>query len=72
MAKHDVTFFKPYPFKVGQKIRIEGTRRSGDWKIADVGEHKITLRCPISNKELTCDWFCFFVDEKQDWPWPMT
>jgi hypothetical protein len=24
MTKHKVTIFKPYPFQVGQKIRIEG------------------------------------------------
>ena len=27
MTKHKVTIFKPYPFQVGQKIRIEGSTR---------------------------------------------
>ena len=52
MAKHKVTIFKPYPFQVGQKIRIEGSTRDGDWEVADVTERKVTLRCPISKKSL--------------------
>ena len=53
MAKHKVTIFKPYPFEVGQRIRIEGSRRDGDWEVADITERKVTLRCPLSNKEYT-------------------
>ncbi len=49
---HDVTVFRPYTFQVGQKIRIEGSRRNGDWEIAAISEHKITLKCPISKKNL--------------------
>lgn len=69
---HDVTVFKPYPFTVGQKIRIEGSRRSGDWEVAAIGEHKVTLRCPISGKEFEWDRFCYLVDDETGVAWPQT
>ncbi len=68
--KCDVTIFKPYPFKVGQKIRIEGTGRNGDWEVIDIGENKITIKCPISHKELKCDKFCSLVEERANEEWP--
>ena len=67
---YDVAVFKPYPFKIGQKIRIEDTRRAGDWEIAAIGEHKVTLRCPISKKEFEWTIFCYNVEERKDSPWP--
>jgi hypothetical protein len=67
---HDVTLFKPYPFKVGQKIRIEESRRRGDWEIAAVGEHTITLRCPISKKEFKWNKFCYLTEERRNSTWP--
>ena len=67
---HNVTVFKPYPFRVGQKIRIEDSRRAGDWKIVGVSEHKVTLRCPISHKEFEWAKFCYVVDEETDSIWP--
>jgi hypothetical protein len=66
----DVTVFKPYPFKVGQKIRIEGSRRRGDWEIAAIGEHTITLRCPISKKEFEWPTFCYLSKEEKNTTWP--
>lgn len=68
--KTNVAVFKAYPFKVGQKIRIEGTIRNGDWEVIDIGENKITIKCPISHKELKCDKFCSFVEERTDEEWP--
>ncbi len=70
MSKHKVTIFKPYPFQVGQKIRIEGSKREGDWEIVDVTERNVTLRCPISKKEYTWDLFCYFTEEKDSISWP--
>lgn len=81
MATHDVlvrkervpskvTFFRPYPFTIGQKIRIAGGKRSGDWEVVAVGECKVTLRCPISGREFEWDQFCYLVEEKTDEPWP--
>lgn len=67
---HDVIVFRPYPFKIGQKIRIEGSRRKGDWEIVEVGENKITLRCPISKKEFSWAKFCYFSDEEKGVQWP--
>jgi hypothetical protein len=71
MTKQKVTIFKPYPFEVGQKIRIEGSRREGDWEVTDITERKVTLRCPLSNKEYTWDLFCYFTEEKDDTLWPV-
>ncbi len=70
MTKQKVTIFKPYPFQVGQKIRIEGSKREGDWEVEDISEHNITLCCPVSNKKFTWDLFCYFVEEKDNFPWP--
>ena len=67
---HDVSVFKPYPFKIGQKIRIEESRRAGDWEIAAISDHTVTLRCPISQKEFEWTKFCYLIDEETDSIWP--
>jgi hypothetical protein len=71
VAEHKVVIFKPYPFKTGDRIRIEGSRRNGDWEVIEISENKVTLRCPVSHKEFTWDRFCYFVEEKSNTPWPM-
>jgi len=69
MTDHHVTIFKPYPFKQGQKIRIEGSRRSGDWEVIGLSDTKVTLRCPISKKEVSWDRFCYHIKDKtMKWP----
>jgi hypothetical protein len=68
--KQDVTVFRPYPFRVGQKIRIEGSGRAGDWEVVDVGEVKMTLRCPVSLREFTWDRFCCLHREERQVEWP--
>ena len=65
-----VAIFSPYPFQVGQKIRIDGGKRRGDWEVKAIGERKLTLRCPISAREFEWDNFCFLVEERDDEPWP--
>ena len=66
---HHVTVFKPYPFKEGQKIFIEGSKRAGDWEVVGVSETKVTLRCPISKKEVNWDRFCYYIEDKNmKWP----
>ncbi len=67
---YDVAVFRPYPFTVGQKIRIEQSRRAGDWEIAAIGKNTITLRCPVSHKEFEWNAFCYLVEEEKDVPWP--
>lgn len=67
---HDVAVFKPYPFSVGQKIRIENSRRAGDWEVAAISEHTVTLRCPISKKEFEWKKFCYLLDEETNSSWP--
>ncbi len=71
MANHKVTIFKQYPFQVGQKIRIEGAGREGDWEVIGIDGQKFTLRCPVSGKEFKWNMFCYFVEEKNDSPWPL-
>lgn len=67
--KTTVTVFEQYQFKPGQKIRIEKSKRAGDWEVVGVTERKVTLKCPISGKEFTWDAFCFHVaDEECEWP----
>lgn len=68
--KHDVAVFRPYPFQVGQKIRIEDSRRKGDWEVAAIGEHKITLKCPITLKEFEWTKFCYLVADEKGVEWP--
>ncbi|MCF8114171.1 MAG: hypothetical protein K9K21_10025 [Desulfotignum sp.] len=65
----DVTLFKGYRFKIGQKIRIEDSPRAGDWEVIKVTDHKVTLRCPLSGKEFTWDRFCYLKEETRR-PWP--
>lgn len=67
---HDVVVFKGYPFRPGQKIRIEDSPRQGDWEVVTVTENKVTLRCPISNREFSWARFCYFVEEKKGAVWP--
>jgi len=70
MQKHHVTFFKPYDFKTGQKIRIEGGRRHGDWEVIGVSENNVRLRCPISGREFEWPQFCYAVEERGESVWP--
>lgn len=64
-----IIVFKPYPFKIGQKIHIEGSKRSGDWEVIGITESKVTLRCPVSKKEFSWDRFCYYVDDfAGTWP----
>jgi len=66
---HQVTLFTPYPFEKGQKIRIQGSRRSGDWEVVGLSDTKVALRCPISKKEVNWDRFCYFIEDKaMQWP----
>lgn len=67
---YNVTVFQPYPFTVGQKIRIEGGRRRGDWEVVKVTETKVTLRCPVSHREFEWDRFCYLAQEEEDGVWP--
>lgn len=67
---HDVTVFEPFPFQQGQKIRIEGGRRKGDWEVARLDEKTVTLRCPVSKREFEWSRFCYYVSEEKNTVWP--
>lgn len=70
MDTHDVSVFKPYPFTVGQKIRIEGGPRNGDWEVIGVTDKKLKLRCPVSLREFEWNKFCYLSEERIGIPWP--
>jgi hypothetical protein len=70
MERSKVTLFEPYPFVVGQKIRIEGGRRSGDWEVISVSEAKVRLRCPVSAREFEWDRFCYYTQDRENELWP--
>lgn len=70
--KTEVTVFQPYEFVVGEKIRIEGGRRGGDWEVAAVKDKTVTLRCPVSGREFSWNRFCYLVDHEKDSVWPRT
>jgi hypothetical protein len=67
---HDVAVFKPYPFIIGEKIRIEGSPRRGDWQVIGVSEKSVKLKCPLSLREFEWPIFCYVVDKEQGVAWP--
>ena len=70
MASYDITILRPYPFQMGEKIRIEGGSREGDWEVIGLSEAKVTLRCPISQREFEWDRFCYFLQHCEQTVWP--
>jgi hypothetical protein len=70
MTEKPIIVFTPYPFQVGQKIRVEGGPRGGDWEVAGLTERKVRLRCPISDREVEWDRFCYSVEECDTLEWP--
>ena len=70
MAKESVVVFRPYPHEVGQKIRIEGGPRAGDWEVVGVSDRKVELRCPISGREFEWARFAYAVGEGAELEWP--
>jgi hypothetical protein len=59
MAMDKVVTFRPYPFRVGEKIHIEDGPRRGDWEVVGVSEQKVKLRCPVSHREFEWARFCY-------------
>jgi len=71
MPKHNVTLFKPYPFEIGQKIRIESGPRSGDWEVIGMDQNQVELQCPVSLRKFKWAGFCYLVEERHNEPWPL-
>lgn len=71
MAEEDVIVFRPFSFREGQKIRIDGGPRRGDWLVIGVSARQVRLRCPVSLREVEWDRFCYFMEEQQG-VWPLT
>lgn len=65
-----VTFFRVYPFTVGEKIHISDGPRQGDWLVAGLSERKVRLRCPVSGREFDWDRFCYYAETRDNVPWP--
>jgi hypothetical protein len=70
MSLENVAIFRYYPMAAGQKIRIEGGPRAGDWEVIEVTERKVTLRCPITGRQFEWDRFCYFVEDRANEEWP--
>jgi len=70
METHTVVIFRPYEFRVGQKLHIGGGPRRGDWEVIGISDHKVKLRCPVSLREFEWNRFCYFVDERSGVEWP--
>lgn len=70
MSEHEVTFFRPYTFAIGEKITIEGGPRRGDWEVIGVSERKIKLRCPVTQREVEWDRFCYYLEKLHGAEWP--
>ena len=68
MDESRVTVFSPYDFRMGQKIRIDGGPRFGDWEVVGVDDKRVTLRCPLSGKEGAWARFCYHVEELEHAP----
>ena len=68
---NSVTIFKPYPFEIAQKIRIESGPRKGDWEVINLDDKKVALRCPISGIEVKWDRFCYWSEERENEQWPL-
>ena len=70
MTNRTITVFKPYLFKKGQKIRIDGSKRNGDWEVVNITDRKVTLRCPVSMRQFEWDLFCYYVEDDDNAVWP--
>jgi hypothetical protein len=70
MNEHNVTIFRPYDFEIGEKITIEGGPRGGDWEVIGLSERKVKLRCPVSQREVEWDRFCYYVEKLNGVEWP--
>lgn len=70
MSEHKVAIFTPYPFETGQKIYIDAGPRKGDWEVIGVSPRKVSLRCPLTQREFEWDRFCYLAREAQDEQWP--
>ncbi|KIX15530.1 hypothetical protein [Dethiosulfatarculus sandiegensis] len=70
MDKQWVFYFEPFELKAGQKINLTRGPRRGDWLVKEVTEHKVTLKCPVTGKEIKTDRFCFLLEERLVEKWP--
>jgi len=70
MSSHDVTVFSPYVFEVGEKITIDSGPRRGDWEVIAISERRVRLRCPVSQREVEWDRFCYLVEKRKGVSWP--
>lgn len=70
MSIETVTTFQVVPLESGQKIRILGGPRRGDWLVLEADERKVHLRCPVSGREVEWDRFLSAAGVLEDEEWP--
>jgi len=70
MERHSVIIFRQYPFQAGQKIFIEDGPRKGDWEVLAVDDKTMSLRCPVTGREVQWKRFCYLAEERDSEPWP--
>ena len=70
MNEHNITAFSQYAFEIGEKITIESGPRRGDWEVIGLSERKVKLRCPVSQREVEWDRFCYYVEKLKGVEWP--
>jgi hypothetical protein len=70
LATDTATTFHLVPLEPGQKIRILGVPRGGDWLVLDADDRKMRVRRPVSGKEVEWDRFLTVAEvlESEEWP----
>lgn len=59
MSGDEIEVFRPYAFRVGQRMRIEGGPRAGDWEVVGLDEGHVKLRCPVTGRQVRWALFCY-------------
>jgi hypothetical protein len=70
MSTNEITYFRPYDLEVGERITIESGPRRGDWEVIGIAERKVKLRCPVTQREVEWDRFCYYVEKRCEIEWP--
>lgn len=65
----NVTIFRQYSFRIGEKIHIADGQRRGDWQVVALTDTKVTLQCPKSGRVFSFNRFCYALETReQKWP----
>lgn len=53
MEEQAKTVFRPYPFKIGERIVRDRQGKLEDWDVIAVSAEAIVVKCPFHGMELT-------------------